>query len=159
MIDHPVDREISIGTLAERTGVAPSALRYYEVEGLIRSYRTSGNQRRYHRDVIRRVSFVRVAQEIGLSLEEIREALAELPDQRTPTEEDWSRLSASWRPRIDAQIRVLERLRDRLDGCIGCGCLSLRHCRLFNPGDCAAEHGCGPQYVYGDPEISDAHTG
>ena len=147
----PAPEDIGIGALAERTGVAHSALRYYEDEGLIQSHRTGGNQRRYHRDVIRRVSFIRVAQEIGLTLDEIRAALVDLPDQRTPTEDDWANLSASWRPRIDAQIRTLERLRDRLDKCIGCGCLSLRYCRLFNPGDCAAEGGCGPQYIYGDP--------
>lgn len=152
MSSHTIEREISIGTLAERTGVAHSALRYYETEGLIHSYRSSGNQRRYHRDVIRRVSFVRVAQELGLTLDEIRDALSALPEQRTPTEDDWAELSASWRPRIDEQIRTLERLRDRLDKCIGCGCLSLRHCRLLNPGDCAAEAGCGPQYIYGDPK-------
>lgn len=146
----PIPHEIGIGTLAERTGVAHSALRYYEDEGLIHSYRTDGNQRRYHRDVIRRVSFIRVAQELGLTLNEIRGSLSELPEQRTPTEDDWAELSASWRPRIDDQIRTLERLRDRLDTCIGCGCLSLRHCRLLNPGDCAAASGCGPQYIYGD---------
>lgn len=146
--------DISIGTLAERTGVAHSALRYYEDEGLLRSHRTRGNQRRYHRDAIRRVSFIRVAQELGLSLDEIRTSLGELPDGRTPTEADWARLSASWRPRIDGQIRRLERLRDRLDKCIGCGCLSLRHCLLFNPGDCAAATGCGPRYIYDDPDGS-----
>lgn len=147
----PIAHDIGIGALAERTGVAHSALRYYEEEGLIQSQRTGGNQRRYHRDVIRRVSFIRVAQELGLTLEEIRSSLRELPDERTPTEDDWTRLSASWRPRIDAQIRTLERLRDRLDKCIGCGCLSLRYCRLFNPSDCAAEGGSGPQYIYGEP--------
>ena len=148
----PIAHHIGIGTLAERTGVAHSALRYYEEEGLIQSYRTSGNQRRYHRDVIRRVSFIRVAQELGLTLGEIRGSMCELPDQRTPTEDDWADLSARWRPRIDEQIRTLERLRDRLDKCIGCGCLSLRYCRLFNPGDCAGESGSGPQYIYGDPD-------
>lgn len=150
--EHPIAHDIGIGTLVERTGVAHSALRYYEDEGLIQSYRTSGNQRRYHRDVIRRVSFIRVAQELGLTLDEIRGSLRELPDQRTPTEADWAALSTSWRPRIDEQIRTLERLRDRLDKCIGCGCLSLRYCRLFNPGDCAAQSGCGPRYIYGDPD-------
>jgi MerR family redox-sensitive transcriptional activator SoxR len=139
--------DLSIGALSERTGVSPSALRFYEAEGLIRSERTSGNQRRYHREVIRRVSFIRVAQQVGLRLEEIREALDSLPDERTPTAKDWERLSRAWRPRLDAQIGVLERLRDRLDACIGCGCLSLGVCRLVNPGDVAAPPGPGPRFV------------
>jgi len=138
---------ISIGTLADRTGVATSALRFYEAEGLIHATRSTGGQRRYHRDVIRRVSFIRIAQEVGLSLHEIREALHSLPDTRTPTQRDWHRLSTSWRPRLDAQIAMLERLRDRLDGCIGCGCLSLQVCRIVNPDDIAGEHGTGPRYV------------
>ena len=142
-----MEPELTIGGLSERTGVAPSALRYYEAEGLLTSTRSAGGQRRYLRSTLRRVSFIRVAQQVGLRLDEIREALASLPDGRTPTEEDWERLSASWRPRIDAQIAVLERLRDRLDRCIGCGCLSLRFCRLFNPGDVASERGPGPRYV------------
>jgi MerR family redox-sensitive transcriptional activator SoxR len=141
---------ISIGTLADRTGVAPSALRFYETEGLIHSTRSTGGQRRYPRDVIRRVSFIRIAQEVGLSLHEIREALHSLPDTRTPTQRDWHRLSTSWRPRLDAQIAMLERLRDRLDGCIGCGCLSLQVCRIVNPHDIAGEHGTGPRYVLED---------
>jgi MerR family redox-sensitive transcriptional activator SoxR len=142
---------LSIGDVSERTGVAPSALRFYEAEGMIRSERSTGNQRRYQREVIRRVSFIKVAQGVGLSLDEIRRALASLPNSRTPTEDDWSRLAAAWRPRIDAQIRLLERLRDRLDGCIGCGCLSLRHCHLLNPADAVGEHGPGPRYVLEDP--------
>jgi MerR family redox-sensitive transcriptional activator SoxR len=139
--------ELTIGALSERTGLAPSALRYYEAEGLIHSTRSSGGQRRYTRDTLRRVAFVRVAQQVGLSLDEIRSALASLPDHRTPTEADWERLSSEWRPRLDAQIALLERLRDRLTGCIGCGCLSLRHCALLNPGDVAAQRGPGPRYV------------
>lgn len=142
---------LTIGAVAERTGVAPSALRYYEAEGLISSTRTDGNQRRYHRDVLRRVSFIRVAQRVGLSLEEIHEALASLPESRTPTHEDWARLSAAWRPRLDEQIALIERLRDRLDGCIGCGCLSLSTCRLANPGDRAASYGPGPRWVLAPP--------
>lgn len=142
-----MEDELTIGALSERTGVAASALRYYESEGLIHAERSPGGQRRYARATLRRVSFIRVAQQVGLSLDEIRSALASLPDNRTPDEEDWSRLSASWRPRLDAQIAVLERLRDRLDGCIGCGCLSLRFCRLLNPGDHAAERGPGPRYI------------
>jgi MerR family redox-sensitive transcriptional activator SoxR len=145
-----VELALTIGAVAERTGVAPSALRYYEAEGLISSTRTDGNQRRYHRDVLRRVSFIRVAQRVGLSLEEIHEALASLPESRTPTHEDWARLSAAWRPRLDEQIALIERLRDRLDGCIGCGCLSLKACRLLNPDDQAGQHGPGPRYIVGD---------
>lgn len=139
--------ELTIGAVSERTGVPASALRYYEAEGLIHAHRSGGGQRRYSRDTIRRVSFIRVAQQVGLSLEEIHQALASLPDKRTPNDADWHRLSSAWRPRLDAQIALLERLRDRLDGCIGCGCLSLRHCRLFNPGDQAGKRGPGPRYV------------
>lgn len=142
---------ITIGALAERTGVAPSALRFYESEGLIHASRSEGGQRRYTRDTIRRVSFIRVAQQVGLRLEEIRTALASLPDARTPTERDWHRLSASWRPRLDEQIAMLERLRDRLDACIGCGCLSLKVCHIVNPHDVASERGPGPRYVM-DPD-------
>jgi MerR family transcriptional regulator, redox-sensitive transcriptional activator SoxR len=138
---------LTIGALSERTGVATSALRFYEREGLIQSTRSGGNQRRYHRDAIRRVSFIRVAKEVGLSLDDIGAALASLPENRTPNKHDWERLSTSWRPRLDAQIAMLERLRDRLTGCIGCGCLSLRLCRLVNPGDEAAERGPGPRYI------------
>ena len=142
-----MDQELTIGELSDRTGVAPSALRFYEVEGLLHPTRSAGGQRRYHRDAIRRVSFVRVAQEVGLSLAEVREALGSLPQERTPTAKDWERLARSWRPRLDAQIAMLERLRDRLDGCIGCGCLSLRFCRMLNPDDRAGEQGPGPRYV------------
>lgn len=152
MVDGVITEEecLSIGALSQRTGVATSALRYYEAEGLIHSTRTSGGQRRYHRDVLRRVSFVRVAQQVGLSLDEVRDALATLPDNRTPNKRDWERLSKSWRPRLDAQIATLERLRDRLDGCIGCGCLSLKACQLHNPHDVAGEMGYGPQYIIHD---------
>lgn len=143
---------LTIGELSERAGIAPSALRYYEAEGLLRSTRSSGNQRRYHRDALRRVGFVRVAQEVGLSLAEIKEALSSLPDERTPTEKDWARLSASWQPRIEHQIRVLERLRDRLSACIGCGCLSLKVCRIVNADDKVAVRGPGPRYVLDDED-------
>ncbi len=139
--------QLPIGALAERTGVAPSALRFYEAEGLIQATRSEGGQRRYGRDTIRRVSFIRVAQHVGLRLDEIRDALASLPDGRTPTEKDWHRLSTSWKPRLDEQIDMLSRLRDRLDACIGCGCLSLRVCHIVNPGDVAGERGPGPRYV------------
>lgn len=140
---------LSIGEVAERLGVATSALRYYEREQLIASVRTEGNQRRYARDVIRRVSFVKAAQQIGLTLDEIRAALASLPGDRTPTREDWEALSITWRPRLDAQITALTLLRDKLDGCIGCGCLSLDSCALYNPDDVAREYGPGPQWLLG----------
>jgi len=138
---------LPIGALVERTGVAASALRFYEDEGLIHAKRTEGGQRRYQRDAIRRVSFIRVAQQVGLTLEEIREALESLPDHRTPTEKDWHELSTSWRPRLDEQIALLERLRDKLDACIGCGCLSLPVCHIVNPHDRVHEHGPGPRFV------------
>jgi MerR family redox-sensitive transcriptional activator SoxR len=134
---------LTIGQLAERSGVATSAIRFYESKGLISSQRTSGNQRRYAQSTLRRVAFVRTAQRVGLSLEEIGEALATLPGNRTPTKSDWHRLSRTWRPRLDEQIRRIELLRERLDGCIGCGCLSLRSCALTNPGDALAAYGPG----------------
>ena len=145
-----MEQHLTIGALSDRTGVATSALRFYEAEGLIESTRSPGGQRRFARDAIRRVSFVRIAQQVGLSLEEIRTALDSLPHGRTPTAKDWERLSTSWRPRLDEQIHMLERLRDRLSGCIGCGCLSLRVCRIVNPDDVAAERGPGPRYVLDD---------
>lgn len=142
-----VEEVLTIGELGERTGVAASALRFYEAEGLVHSTRSDGGQRRYARDAIRRVSFIRISQQVGLSLDEIRSALASLPDNRTPTKRDWERISTSWAPRIDERIAMLERLRDRLSGCIGCGCLSLRICKLVNPDDRAAARGPGPRYV------------
>jgi MerR family redox-sensitive transcriptional activator SoxR len=142
-----VEALLTIGAVSERTGVSTSALRFYEAEGLIHATRSPAGQRRFTRETLRRVSFVRVAQQVGLSLDEIRDAMASLPDNRTPNQHDWHRLSTSWQPRIDAQIGVLERLRDRLDGCIGCGCLSLKVCRLVNPDDRVAATGCGPRYV------------
>jgi MerR family redox-sensitive transcriptional activator SoxR len=143
-------RPLSIGEVSDRTGVSSSALRYYETEGLIGSHRTGGQQRRYDREVLRRVSFIRIAQQLGLSLDEIREQLSSLPDERTPTKADWARLSRSWRPRLDEQIAMLTRLRDTLTDCIGCGCLSLRSCALYNPDDAAARLGAGPRYLLGD---------
>ena len=139
--------ELTIGELADRSGVATSALRFYEDRGLIESRRTTGNQRRYARATLRRVAFIRTAQRVGLTLEEITDALATLPQGRTPTKADWARLSRSWRPRLDEQIRRIELLRDRLDGCIGCGCLSLKICKLVNPGDEASARGPGPRYI------------
>ena len=142
--------ELTIGEFSARSGVAPSALRFYETKGLLHSQRSAGGQRRYPREELRRVSFVLAAQQVGLSLAEIQEAMASLPDRRVPTRGDWARLSRSWRPRLDHQIAVLERLRDQLTGCIGCGCLSLTACRLHNPGDIAAASGSGPVYVFAD---------
>jgi MerR family transcriptional regulator, redox-sensitive transcriptional activator SoxR len=130
--------------------VATSALRYYEQRGLIASHRTGGNQRRYDRSVLRTVSVIKAAQEVGLSLDEIAGALASLPDRRTPTKADWSRLARGWRSSLDARISDLETLRDELDDCIGCGCLSLRSCALFNPGDRAGSSGAGPRYIVGE---------
>jgi MerR family redox-sensitive transcriptional activator SoxR len=141
---------LSIGEVARRSGVAPSALRYYEDRGLISSERTAGNQRRYPAPMLRRIAFIRSAQRVGLGLEEIEEALATLPSDRAPTKADWARLSRSWRPRLDEQIERLERLRDKLDGCIGCGCLSLRTCALNNPEDEVAPR--GPGAVFLEPE-------
>ncbi|HVM52280.1 MAG TPA: redox-sensitive transcriptional activator SoxR [Acidimicrobiales bacterium] len=141
---------LSIGEVAERTGLAPSALRFYETKGLISSDRSEGNQRRFHRDMLRRISFIKVAQNVGLSLEDIAAALATLPDHRTPTKEDWTRLSRQWGPVLDQQIAVLQRLRAKLDGCIGCGCLSMRTCHLYNPDDVAADLGPGPRWVLTD---------
>jgi MerR family redox-sensitive transcriptional activator SoxR len=141
---------LSIGQVAERTGVAVSALRFYEGQGLIRSERTAGGQRRYPREVLRLVSFVKIAQQVGLSLAEIRASLDRLPGDRAPTRADWAQLSASWRPVLDRRIATLERLRDDLDSCIGCGCLSLRRCALYNPGDAASSLGDGARYLVGD---------
>lgn len=142
--------QLTIGEVARRTGVATSALRYYEERGLIASERTEGNQRRYPRAVIRTVSIIRAAQEVGLTLEEIAAALATLPDRRTPTAADWSRLARGWRRGLDDRIAELEALRDDLGDCIGCGCLSLRSCALFNPDDRAANAGTGARYLLGD---------
>jgi len=142
---------LTIGEVSERSGVAQSTLRYYEREHLIESSRSAGGQRRYQREVLRRVAFIRAAQHVGLTLDEIRQALASLPSARTPTAADWKRLSQSWRHRLDTRIGELERLRDRLDSCIGCGCLSLRTCQLSNPDDVAASLGSGPQWLLAEP--------
>ena len=142
---------LTIGDMAARSGVAQSALRYYEQEGLIRSTRTGGNQRRYERHELRRVAFIRIAQQVGVSLEEIREALAALPENRTPTKADWARLSAKWRRKLEDRITMMERLRDQLTGCIGCGCLSLQRCNLINPKDNLAARGPGPQMIINPP--------
>jgi len=145
-----IDDDLSIGTVAERAGVRVSALRFYEDRGLITSHRSEGGQRRYGRAVLRRLAFIQVAQRVGLTLEEIGRALETLPDDDRLSAEDWRRLSKAWRPMLDERIRLLQGLRDELDSCIGCGCLSLERCRLRNPGDSAAELGPGPRYLLGD---------
>ncbi|MFO7165595.1 MAG: redox-sensitive transcriptional activator SoxR [Mycolicibacterium hassiacum] len=137
-------RELTPGELSRRSGVAVSALHFYEREGLITSRRTSGNQRRYARETLRRVAFIRMSQRLGIPLARIREALATLPTDRVPTSKDWARLSAAWRADLDDRILHLQRLRDNLAGCIGCGCLSLKTCALVNPGDTLAAQGPGP---------------
>lgn len=141
---------LTIGELAARSGVRTSALRFYEAEGLIAAARTDANHRRYARSTLRRVAFVRAARQIGLPLEEIRGTLATLPDDRTPTKADWSRLSRRWREHLDARIDYLERLRDDLTSCIGCGCLSLTNCRLQNPADALAREGSGARLLRPD---------
>jgi MerR family transcriptional regulator, redox-sensitive transcriptional activator SoxR len=138
---------LTVSDVSERSGFAPSALRFYEREGLLHASRTTGNQRRYERSVLRRLAFIRAARNVGLSLEEIAAALATLPDGRTPTRADWSRLSRSWRRRLDDQIAALTKLRDGLDSCIGCGCLSLKKCAMQNPDDLAAPAGPGAVYL------------
>jgi MerR family redox-sensitive transcriptional activator SoxR len=138
---------LTIGQASARSGVAPSALRYYEEQGLIAATRTPGGARRFPRSVLRRLAFVRAAQNVGLSLTEIRDALATLPEGRPPTAKDWARLSAGWRDRLDEQIAALQQLRDGLDSCIGCGCLSLGRCALSNPGDVAGSYGAGARWL------------
>lgn len=141
------DARLTVGEVAARSGYAPSALRYYESEGLLAPSRTEGGQRRYERSVLRRLAFIRAARHVGLSLDEIRAALDTLPAGRTPTKADWTRVSRLWRRRLDEEIEALEALRDRLDSCIGCGCLSLQRCRIANPGDVAGRAGPGARYL------------
>ena len=141
---------LTIGELSHRSGVAASALRFYEDVDLISSERTAGNQRRYARSTLRRVAFIRAAQRVGLSLEEIKGALASLPNNRTPTKADWQRVSMAWTGRIEQQIADLRRLKDKLTGCIGCGCLSMRTCFLSNPDDIEGERGTGPAWLATD---------
>lgn len=141
---------LSIGALAARTGLAVSAIRYYEAQGLIAPWRNAGGQRRFLRADIRRLSFVMIAQKFGFSLPEIAALLGQLPDKRTPTPKDWTAISKTFRDRLDARIETLQKLRDNLDGCIGCGCLSLPKCKLYNPGDRARVKGAGPRYLMGD---------
>jgi MerR family redox-sensitive transcriptional activator SoxR len=146
-----MSERLTIGELAERSGVAASALRYYEERGLISAERAPGGQRRFARPVIRRVAFIVFAQRVGLTLEEIGVELAKLPEDRAPRRADWSKLSRSWSARIDERIAELERLKSGLTECIGCGCLSLDRCQLANPGDRVAQRGPGPRYWIGDP--------
>jgi len=145
-----MSRELSVGQVAERSGFAVSALHFYEAEGLIRSRRSAGNQRRYAREVLRRVAIIKVAQRAGIPLKTIREAFKALPQERTPTVADWTRLSSAWKQELERRIDRLTRLRDHLNGCIGCGCLSVRDCPLHNPFDRLAEEGPGPRLL--DPE-------
>lgn len=141
---------LSIGQLATRTGLAVSAIRYYETQGLIEPLRNAGGQRRFMRADIRRLSFVQIAQQFGFSIARIRALLDELPHGRAPTEKDWGRIGKIFRADLDQRIETLEKLRDNLDGCIGCGCLSMKKCALYNPEDRIAAKGAGPRYLMGD---------
>ena len=154
----PRDR-LSIGDLAKRTGLAVSAIRFYEEKGLLASTRNAGGQRRFMRSDIRRLSFVLIAQQLGFTIEQIRQQLLALPMERTPSKADWARMSRGFRKDIDERIALLTRLRDNLDSCIGCGCLSLRKCALYNPADNAARHGQGPRYLMGDRPRARAELG
>jgi MerR family redox-sensitive transcriptional activator SoxR len=141
---------LTIGEVAERSGLATSAIRFYERQGLVHAGRTTSGQRRFRRDVLRRIAFIRIAQRVGLTLEEIVTALAVLPLDRAPTRRDWARLTAGWQDRIEQRISLLNALQDGLSSCIGCGCLSLRTCALANPSDVASTLGSGPQYLLSD---------
>ncbi|AYE87119.1 redox-sensitive transcriptional activator SoxR [Sulfitobacter sp. D7] len=145
-----VNEGLPIGALAKRTGLAVSAIRYYEAQGLISPWRNAGGQRRFDRADLRRLSFVMIAQQFGFTLPQIKAELDRLPGGRTPTKADWTRISEGFRAALDARIATLNRLRDNLDGCIGCGCLSLEACALYNPIDQAGEKGPGPRYLMGD---------
>ena len=138
---------LTVSELAQRSGFAASAIRFYESQGLIAATRTAGGQRRFERQMLRRLAFIRAARNVGLRLDEVADALAKLPDNRTPTRADWARLSKTWRARLDDQIAGLMALRDNLDSCIGCGCLSLKRCAISNPGDAAAVAGSGAMYL------------
>ncbi|WP_375550058.1 redox-sensitive transcriptional activator SoxR [Oceanicaulis alexandrii] len=146
----PRQKLLTIGELSARTGVAVSAIRYYADGGLVHAYRTNAGQRRFARADIRRVSFILIAQQLGLSLEEIRSTLDELPEGRTPNKADWARISTGIKARVDARMAELERIRSRLDGCIGCGCLSLETCQLYNPDDTMSKQGAGPRRLLAD---------
>lgn len=144
------DAWLTIGAFARRCGAAASTLRFYEAQGLLRGRRSTGGHRQYRRADLRRVAFVRAAQAVGLTLQQVRDALATLPDGRTPTGPDWQRLAQDWQPLLDQRIAALTRLRDQLASCIGCGCLSLKHCALYNPDDRVAARGAGARYLLGD---------
>lgn len=146
-----IGRPLSVGEIAERSGVAVSAVRFYEAKGLIKSTRNAGNQRRFARETLRRVAVIKVAQRLGIPLASIRDALKTLPEGRTPTAADWNRLSARWRAVLDQRIDKLQRLRDQLSSCIGCGCLSMQDCPLRNPLDALSEEGVGPRLL--DPDL------
>jgi MerR family redox-sensitive transcriptional activator SoxR len=141
------DEYLSVGQVAGRSGFAASAIRYYEAQGLISAERNSGGQRRFHRSVLRRLAFISAARHLGVSLDEVREALAELPKSRAPNASDWKRISLLWREKLNGEIRALQALRDGLDSCIGCGCLSLDRCAISNPHDAAASGGPGAVYL------------
>jgi MerR family redox-sensitive transcriptional activator SoxR len=147
------DNLLTIGEAAKRCGVAASTLRFYESEQLIQSSRGPGNQRRYHRSMLRRISLIKVTQTLGLSLKEIGTALDTLPDKQTPTKRDWEKLSRHWRDQLDLRIASLQTMREQLSGCIGCGCLSLKNCALYNPADIAAKRGAGPRFLLGDEPV------
>ncbi len=147
-------KRFTIGEVARRTGVATSALRFYEERGLISSERTDGNQRRYPPAVLRTVSVIRAAQEVGITLREVGDALAELPHDHAPTGDEWTAMAAAWQAKLDDRIRLLAALRQELDGCIGCGCLSLETCGIFNPDDGAQRGGSGARYLYGDERVA-----
>lgn len=155
------DPIIPIGALARRTGVAVSALRFYEEKGLLTALRSEGGRRMFRRSDIRKVSFVRIAQQFGFTINEIGDVLRSLPDGRAPSEDDWAAIGATFRATLDQRIATLETLRDNLDGCIGCGCLSLKRCALYNPDDAAASRGAGPRYLLGDRSaaVLDGRTG
>jgi MerR family redox-sensitive transcriptional activator SoxR len=147
---------LTIGELADRTGLSVSAIRFYEEKGLVHPRRNAGGQRRYLRADIRRLSFVLVAQEFGFSITEIAAQLSRLPEGRAPTKADWGRISKDFRAHLDERIERMTTLRDKLDACIGCGCLSMKVCRLYNAGDAASRHGRGPRYLMGDlPDMAD----
>ena len=146
----PQSAHLTIGELARRTGISVSAIRFSKSRGLVRAVRTSGNQRRFMRADIRRLSFALIAQQLGLTLSEIEAELSTLPQGRAPTRQDWQAISARIRGALQARIKMLEKTRDLLDGCIGCGCLSLDKCRLYNPNDRAARAGAGPRFLLGD---------
>jgi MerR family transcriptional regulator, redox-sensitive transcriptional activator SoxR len=145
-----IERPLSAGQVAARSGVAVSTVHFYEAKGLVKGWRSAGNQRRYSRDVLRRVAIIKVAQRLGLPLSMIKQAIDSLPGGRTPTAKDWKRLSAEWRRELDRRIALLQKLRGQLDSCIGCGCLSLKVCHLRNPGDMVSDQGSGPMLMAED---------